>query len=108
MNLADIRDATRQAWPFTHRTYPAMSNLNVEERRAFALKHVLVHMVKATGQVSAAIEPIDHGMDLDRDQLLASLRNLIVQAVQCADVAGISEADIEQDLSRWYKTIKAS
>lgn len=101
MNLQEIQIATEKAWPFDETSYPSLAHLSVVDKQTFALKHVLIHLAKAVGHVARAVEPLDHGEELDKDAMRIALRKVIVDAVQSADVAGITPKELEEEIMRW-------
>jgi len=101
MNLQEIQTAAQKIWPFDESSYPALAHLSPEDRQTFALKHVLTHLTKAVGRIAGAVEPLDHGEELDKNAIRIALRKVIVDAVQSAGIAGITSKELEEEIMRW-------
>lgn len=102
MNLEEICTFSREAWTFDEKDYPSLTRLLLsEDRQAFMLRHILTHITKTLGQAASSLESLDHGQKLDVSELRTSLLQLIVEAVQFADVAGITPADLEREIRAW-------
>jgi hypothetical protein len=102
MDLKQISTFAREAWTFEEKEYPLLARLTLQaDRQAFIMRHVLSHIIKTVGQMASTFESLDHGKDLNRDQLCAALRQLILEAVQCADVVGITPTELEHEIRRW-------
>ena len=91
--------AARELWRFDPSNYPALNVSDEQSSKEFAIKHVTLHLTKLMGQVAAAIEPMDHGEGLDQNALRLRLSEMIITAIQCADLADISFDAIDGQIS---------
>lgn len=101
MHLRNLVDTVVEHWPFDEESYPAMRGLTTEERRRFALRHVLFHQVKAVAKLTETMERHDHGAPLDEVKLQQAIRNFLINTLRLAAVAGIKPNRLTADIQGW-------
>lgn len=99
LNLADIQRIAAVRYPFDRANYPALPE-NKDRARDFARKHVFLHLTKNVGAVARSIESCDHGGKVESISV-ETIRKLLVNAIQMADVSGISMEDVHASIQKW-------
>ena len=100
MEIVGLSKLIAESWKFNSKNYPELPS-DIPQRQLFCLRHVALHQAKATANIVAAIEPMDHGEPLNRALLAKGIRNSIVNALMLAEQAGILPSEIETMIRGW-------
>lgn len=90
MTLQDLMDLVTREWPFNEENYPLLKGCSDEEKKQFAIRHILIHMVKAHGQLAESVEPWDHGRNERNLGLCRAVGKLFKEILRLAEIAGIT------------------
>ena len=101
MDLNNLMAVVFEHWPFDYDNYPRMQKLSEEEKRAFIIRHILMHQAKAVAKVTEAVEPFDHGAPLDHNKLQLSTRNFFINTLRLASAIGISSEELAAYVQQW-------
>src|SRR5438094_3115655 len=93
-----------QRWSLDENNYPEMQGLNETQRMNFALKHGLIHQMKALGKLAAAIEPFDHGGVINEAEAFPAIAKMMNNILLMTDILGMSAEELlyhcERELKR--------
>lgn len=95
--LQELSTIVCEDWPFNKATYPRLDGPGDHH----ALVHAVLHLAKSSGKVAAAVEPYDHGKEVDRDALRDQLGYTLVNLLRTADLAGIAPDELVGVVTRW-------
>ncbi len=102
MTIFKLYQAARESWRFDPKTYAGLEGKSDEEVRAFAVKHVLLHVQKSAGHLAGLLEVLDHrGKRLTKRQLVPAGKvavDLIMEGVRLANLAGLRPEQVERGL----------
>lgn len=87
-------------WPFDREEYPHLPQ-DTHGAWLFALQHIAAHQAKAVGNIYAVLEPMDHGRPYDYEKMKLALRNLLINTLRLAAIAGISVEELERAIWGW-------
>ncbi len=94
-------------FPFTEEKYPELVGKGEQERFAFALRHAALHMAKTTGKIATAGERIDHGKEMDKEELEINIVKSLITSLRLAELIGMSESQIIARIEKIYGTAYA-
>jgi protein-disulfide isomerase len=101
MALGELMDVVTRHWSFDDHSYPGLAQLSDAQRRAFALRHILMHQQKAAGRLAEVCEPVDHGAPLDEGKLRLATRNFFINTLRLAAAAGMTAEDLTAVVHDW-------
>mgnify|MGYP001558950578 CR=1 FL=1 len=87
---------------FDENKYPELKDATPDEIVRFAIKHSALHFSKAAGKVATVSESVDHGGDIDAEELKKNISKTIVNALRLAEVIGMTGEDIIQRIEKQY------
>jgi hypothetical protein len=61
---------------------------------AFAVRHCALHFAKTAGKISAVSERVDHGEDIDMNELRENVHKALINTLRLADLVGLSGKDL--------------
>lgn len=99
MKLQELIDEVAKNWSFDEaKNYPGMEKLTEDEKKAFAIRHILFHQMKSIGAFAELIEQCEHGKDLDYKKLHMTIYKSLKNSLRLAKIVGISAEDIAKHL----------
>ncbi len=87
---------------FDETNYPALKDASDEQKLVFALHHSALHFSKTAGKLAAAVEDVDHGNDLDMENLKANVWKSFINTAWLAEKIGMPEAEIVAAIREKY------
>jgi len=102
MDISELMELVKQNWQFDEEHYPGLPS-DSDVKKLFSLKHVLYHQQKAVGKMAEAIEPYDHGKELNVSLLKLAVRNSFINTVRMACVLGITPHGLAEEVRGWRK-----
>ena len=113
MTLSELITLVRRRWAWNDVRYPGLPPEQDgpcggdDDRSRFRRKHVLLHMTSQVGQLSAIEQECDHdphrrtpARQLGRREQLAKL---LIDVAQFADIEGITEGVLTEEVNRILK-----
>ncbi len=110
MHLSKLIELVREKWVWSAERYPGLPDearqgrLDRDPRSRFQRKHVLMHMMKQVGGLSAAEQDCDHDphngyrpRELNRRDEIAKL---LIDVLQFAAIEGYTEADLVSEMKK--------
>lgn len=88
---------------FTEAKYPELAGADERKRLAFAVRHVALHYGKTAGKVIAVAESVDHGGDINIDDLKADIRKSLINSLRLAELVGMNEEELLRSIEQQYK-----
>ncbi len=88
---------------FTAAVYPELHGMSEERRLAFALRHSALHFAKTAGKISAVSERVDHGEDIDMNELRQNVHKALINTLRLADLVGLSGKDLIAAVEEKYQ-----
>ena len=83
--------------------YPDLKDqYDVQAVFKFALRHVVLHMAKATGMVATASERFDHGKEFDVEVIKDEATSNIINGLKLAELFKISGAELIERMEKKY------
>jgi len=101
-DLRELIPFVAEHWKFDGEKYPDLSG--VEDPiliQGFIIRHIALHMAKATGALGSLGERIDHGELSDEKELRLYIRKFFVNTLRLAEVAGMSASDLVDEVTAW-------
>ncbi|HYD93252.1 MAG TPA: hypothetical protein VEB18_02235 [Candidatus Paceibacterota bacterium] len=89
-------------YPFVPEKYPQVDGLADAERQHFAIRHLSQHFSKTAGKITAAVEPADHGREMDMEEIRANLPKSLVNTLRLAQLVGMDEKALIAGVERMY------
>ncbi len=89
-------------YPFVPEKYPKLEGLSDAERQVFAIRHLSQHFSKTSGKIAAAIEPADHGKEVNIEEIKTNLPKSLVNTLRLAELVGMDEKELIAGVERMY------
>lgn len=90
-------------WKFDDRSYPAIKGKSLAEVQRFALNHSALHFANTAGKIVGALERIDHGAEMDIDDLKMNTGKMLINTLMLAHQLGLSGDDLARFVEDKYK-----
>ena len=87
---------------FDESTYPELAGASDEKRLAFGIKHIALHFSNTAGKIAASTDKLDHGKELQREELRENTIKSLINTLRLAELMGVKEADIIKALEEKY------
>jgi hypothetical protein len=88
---------------FNGEKYPELLEKDEKQRLIFALRHTALHFSKTAGKIAAVSERVDHGEDIDVDELRINTSKALANTLRLAELIGLSGDDLVHSLEENYK-----
>jgi hypothetical protein len=95
VNISTWAIKIAECWRFTQQNYPRLSGLQIAY-----IRHIVLHQTKDVGRMATAVEPIDHGGEIDATLLRRSTRNSLVNALRLCELVGWDPLDLLREYVR--------
>jgi hypothetical protein len=89
--------------PFIEEKYPELKGTSDEQRFIFGLRHSALHFAKSAGKIADSLEKVDHGKELQKEELRENTIKSLVNTLLLAKLLDLTEADIVKALEEKYK-----
>ena len=91
-------------YTFTPEQYPALKGKTPEQRRAFAVNHNVLHMLKSVGRLAGESERYDHGGKMDGDALREGVVKMLINTLKLAEELGLSAQDLADSVPAFMQS----
>lgn len=104
--IEQLADSVRTDWSCDHVTYAAFPKTPVDQH-AYTLRHVALHVAKASGGVAALCEKVDHGQPIDKAELQLLATKSLINALKLAELADTDVNSLIQQAAQLLQQINA-
>ena len=81
-------------YTFTGEQYPELRESTENHKRAFGVRHSLLHMNKVTGVIATEVERAEHGGEMDSEKLKVAVAKMLINTIKLAEELGMSPAEL--------------
>ena len=92
-------------FPFVEEKYPELTGKNEQEQLRFALRHLALHMSKTAGKVAASSEGMDHGDDVNMQELRLNAAKGLVIFLRLAELIGMMGEDLVKAMEEQFNAV---
>ena len=93
-DLVSLMNFIGDRYTFTDAHYPELLESTETHKRAFAIRHSLLHMNKVTGVIATEVEGAEHGGEMDREKLKVAVTKMLINTIKLAEELGMSPAEL--------------
>ena len=103
-NIDELIKYISEHFVFDEKNYPELKGKDKTEILKFAIRHSALHFSKTAGKIATISEDIDHGKEMDIEDLKTNISKSLINTLRLAELAGMSEKDFVQFIEEKYKT----
>src|SRR3989344_5005614 len=85
-----------QHFVFDENTYPELMGASPKKRLSFAIQHSALHFAKTAGKIASVSESVDHGKELNIEEIRENIPKALVNTLRLAELVGMREKEIVQ------------
>ena len=97
MNLTELMEKVETSCQFDNSNYPGLQSMSDKERKLFSIRHILLHQLRAMGDLSGVIDKSEHGEGLDEENLKLAIKKLFINTLRLAQIADMTHYDLARD-----------
>lgn len=98
-DLSSLMIFIGERYTFTQEHYPDLDT-SPHAKKAFAVRHSALHMMKSTGKIAAEAESADHGGEMNADNLKTATTKMLVNVLKLAEELGISSEELAANVPK--------
>ncbi len=88
---------------FDENSYPELKGVDEQARFLFAVRHSALHFSKTAGKIAAVSEDVDHGNEIDIEELKKNVPKALINTLRLAELVGMSEDDLVKAIEDKYR-----
>ncbi len=98
--LEDILAFVTKNWIFSEEKYPGLKGLNHQDRRVFAVRHILEHEMKSLGQLAETIQDCEHGGNFNEQKARDVFAKMLRNTLRLSELLNMSAEELLAELMR--------
>ena len=87
---------------FDEDVYPELKGASEKEKLHFAIRHLSLHFSKTVGKIAVVSEAVDHGKNIDVEELKANVPKALITTLRLAELVDLSEEDLIKAIEKKY------
>ena len=94
IDVDSLMEAIVQQWPLDEEHYPVIKGMGETDRSLYLIGHILIHMVKTTGEIATLLESAQHAKSISVSELQELAAKSVRNGVRVAAFLGLTATEL--------------